>query len=344
MNHIVVGIDYHNGRMPFSENLENMDEDQKSVYLSDLYPSIFDRKLWRFDAEELNELENVKVEMDAGIVLMRKSGDWHILCAANYARWKMINTELIVDYDNMRIGVVKKSKNIDWIFDYNNAAWHSVAFTMGKKKIQIIDTSLRLGVINQPSIQPVVLSDGGSFYIDQVEDDLTNTIDFPQVTYEVDNKYFDADFNMIAEGKYIKCKPEIESFQHVHIIKILSEYLLVFKSHKAVEIVGNKIKDGDDEYYLYVNVNNKKDNFLLNANTKIELNPIGIYGVEATLLNDKMGETFNAYNGLIVPNDSSYDYIYEVDGVWLGFKTVYTFHILEPYKLQSGQNTKPSIN
>ena len=90
------------------------------------------------------------------------------------------------------------------------------------------------------------------------------------------------------------------------------------------------------------NANNKDDNFLLNANTKIELKCLSYY--KATKNESCINP--NTYNGLIVPNDRSYDYIYEVDGVWLGltFNKIYAVHILEPYKPQSGQNTKPATD
>jgi hypothetical protein len=273
------------------------------------------RKFWRIDAEKLNAINNIKVIMETGIVLMQKSGDWHILCARCY-RLGLFNYEIIVDYDNMSIGVVNDSKYIDWIFNHNTS---TNKLTMSGLTVKSIDTSYCLGVIDEKS---------------------GITIDFPQVTYEVDdNKYFDADFNMIAEGEYIKCKPEIESFQHVHIIKLLGNYLLVFKSYKAVEIVGNKIKDGDDEYYLYYGA----DAFLLNANTKIELEYINNYEVEEDIqlveyFSDSALSSVVKYNGLTIPNEERYKSICNVDDVWLGIID-FTVYALEPYNPKSGKKT-----
>ena len=71
--------------------------------------------------EKLAKLEDVKVNVEIGAIVMKSAGVWDILCASKLALFyehneDYINYELVADYANNRIGLVdNKTGKINYL-------------------------------------------------------------------------------------------------------------------------------------------------------------------------------------------------------------------------------------
>lgn len=265
---------------------------------------------WLSIINKLNKLENVKADMETGLVSMWKDGNWHILCASEVS-FIDFNGELVVDYEAMRIGVVIHGKVNYTIF---GRGCLDNSFTLKKIEINSINTVEYLGIN---------------------DDDTDQYVEFPPVVYSVGDVYFNADCDRISTGTMFRQNPHIKSFQNLHMICDG----LVFTEYQSVHVADGLVYIGDKPGYKFFADEPEEHGTLINDEEKIEL--ISIYKCKVNLDDNT---TQFVYRGYIINNDGKYmGNIFEFQNIWLGLAHT-GFEQLAPFKLNSGQKTKSALS
>lgn len=261
---------------------------------------------WIDVINKLNKLENVKADMETGLVSMKKNDIWCVLCAGEVS-FADFTGEFIVDYEKKRIGVIVNGE-VKYMIHEGGALQNS--FTLKKEEIKNINTVEYLGIMDETTDQYV---------------------EFPPIVYLVDYIYFNGDCNKIAMGDLFKQNPHIKSFQNLHMICDN----LVFINDQSVRVADGLVYIGDKPGYSFFSNMEEERGMLINNEEEIALCSIYKYMVFA----DKtVGQV--TYKGYIIPEDEKYmSNIFEFRGIWLGLVNI-NFEQLAPFKPTSGQKTK----
>jgi len=268
-----------------------------------------DDKLTALLISRINQLENVEFREDVGIVRMYSKGKWHNLFWVADQMPMAGDLDAVYEFLEIRInhnnlGIV----NVLFSADVNNKQ------TISNELIKVICTEFYLGVI----------------------DGQTNEyIQFPPLTYKLNNIFYDGDFNKLANDGYIREKPtSIVSFYFkVHVINRFSVLTV-----DEAQINGDYIRIDDKDYELF---SNGDDNRLcIGGIEKIQL--LKLYDYRVKCETDEFTGITTA-RGLIIPNYRKLTNVFEIDGIWLGEIDFYRLELICPVAPNSGKRTKPAI-
>lgn len=281
----------------------------------------------------LSEYENIKVNKEFGIVIMKKDDIWRIidtewLVCKIYSHHN--NYNINIDYANCTISLINKTTG-DLIFSVNDGMnEYGGAMTLGYDNITYINTEKFLGLITNVT------------EFNEINEHC-QYIGFSPNWYRTSNyTIYDNELNKIADGSIFKLIiKSVDKFQNIHIFN--KRYIL--KTDLEIKTDGNDIQLGCDvsssdnsgdniiTYSLFINYLHNCILLSKDFKTQIELTEYHKCSVQP--------DHDNTYRGLVIPNHETYNSIYEINGTWLG-KTADEWTVLDPFKPNSGQITKPA--
>jgi hypothetical protein len=325
--------------------------------------------------EKLAKLEDVKVNVEIGAIVMKSAGVWDILCASKLALFyehneDYINYELVADYANNRIGLVdNKTGKINYLIE--KPSNDNAIYTLHCKPLHLININKYVGIIDSPTN-----------YVDDISLKTARYVEFTSKVYRCGSTIFNQEANIVAVGWQFKRALNIKKIQHVYVFDGIFAYI----TYESISVNGNNIKIGDDPriYSYYTNDVNLDGNlvdseftnriplklckdFVVNVDLPTSaINgdlpaPFGeAFGKDSAPLGETsdevcekvlapVDETFgkesasldDTYRGYIIPNYKLFTLIYEIDGVWMGYYQSNVYPLC-PIKPNSGQNTKPA--
>lgn len=289
--------------------------------------------------EKLAKLEDVKVNVEIGAIVMKSAGVWDILDVSKLnSLYNLHNYELVADYTNSRIGIVDNDTGeINYLIE--KPIDDIVIYTLHDMSLHRININKYIGIIGNPTKTDIY-------------------VEFTTKVYKTGFTIYNQEANEVAEGWQFKRVLNIKKIQHVYVFDGIFAYI----TNESISVNGNDIKIGDDPriYSYYTDDVNLDGNLVDSKFTKrIPLKRCKDFVVNVDLptsaINSDLqkiapfSETFgkesasldDTYRGYIIPNYKLFTLIYEIDGVWMGYyqSNVYP---LDPIKPNSGQNTKPA--
>lgn len=257
---------------------------------------------------KLNELEDVKANIETGIVAIFVNGIWNLLNLIQTTEDQLY----IVEYSEMRIGTVNSLTGVityilchDIVENCRTLFGKQIEFVVNNEFMSVCDTETHSYIPLEP------------------------------VMYRVGNLYCDQDFNKIARGTIMQCIPFIHAFKHVYVIN--GKYVLV-SYNQDVTVHGDIVKIGDvnnKKKYSLLYETNTEHAYLANSKKKIYLNNIHEFlaGVDSQGL----------YRGLTFRDQKKYrGWIFEIEGIWLGLLGGQIYEQIYPCWPETGQHTKPA--